>query len=146
MKWHPFKWLIFGLLSVSVVANMVAIFASTQMDLDLTSPDYYERELNFEDTLQARRRAQAFSWQLEHDSRELRVQLVARGQAPMPSQLSAYMYRPQQADSDLEIQLTSLGSGSFRATLPTLDAGLWRITLRGTTDFGDLEHQSVIQR
>ncbi len=146
MKIKPYKVLIFGLLSVAVIANLVAIFVSTQLDIDLTSADYYEREINYEETLEARRRGQGFQWTIDHENNIMSVHLKAHTNSPMPVAMHAYLYRPQTAASDFEIELKAQESGLFNASMPLLDPGKWRLTLRGDTPSGAIEYQTVIHR
>ncbi|MCB1042937.1 MAG: FixH family protein [Acidobacteria bacterium] len=143
---NPYKIMVFALLSFTVIAHIFAFISAHSIDIELTSNDYYDREIRYQDTLEARRRAQAFNWQLEVTGNQATLTLSHKDQTPFPSDIHAYFYRPQQASADHQIVFEPLGDGTYRASTGHVSAGLWKVTLTGTTDDCIYEHQTILQQ
>ena len=116
----------FALTTVGFVA-----FAMTQ-DVELVSPDYYERGLRHDAQMQARANADVLGDDLSVALDGHHRQITVRWPATMGPRVrgTATWYRPSGAASDREEPIVAGPDGSFVLPLAGLQPGHWRLQLR----------------
>lgn len=99
---------------------------------ELVTPDYYERDLRYQQTYDSRARAQALGPEaevaFESGTRCLRVRLPAR-QGASVREATLHLYRPAAADADRTVPLTLGADGHCDLDARDLAPGLWRVRI-----------------
>lgn len=146
MKIHPFQVLVFSLLGVTVAVHVVALLIVRGMDIQLTSPDYYARELRYEDTIQAKRRGHDLQWRLRQENGRFVLDVrTASGQSASLDHASLNLYRPQDADDDQSLAL-SPENGALVTVPVTLKPGLWKVSIQATGPQGPIIHETLVRQ
>ncbi len=126
------KYIVIALLCSVIAFHLGALWVILGQRYELTSADYYERDLQWQETMGAMRAAEAYRWRWtvspDGSAFELSVQ-DANGQPAALTSPWVHLYRPNDSALDASLPLTDLGDGQFRATLPRLPDGRWRITV-----------------
>ncbi len=99
---------------------------------ELVTPDYYERDLRYQQTYDSRARAGALGTEagvsFEEATRRLRVHLPAR-QGHSVREATLHLYRPAAAEADRTVPLTIGLEGHCDLDAGDLAPGLWRVRL-----------------
>ncbi len=97
---------------------------------ELVTPDYYERELRYQQTYDSRERARALGAEadvtFDPAARRLVVHLPARHVAAVPVG-TVHLYRPAAAGADREMPLAPDSQGRQELDARDLAPGLWRV-------------------
>jgi len=129
------KWLVYALLGSVMLFHFVAIWYVREQRYELTSPDYYQRELGYQETIERYRAGEDLQWQVSLDAGRGRLSLQARdrgGANVALEDLTGRLYRPNAAGMDRDIALEAAGDGSYVAIFEPLAGGRWNLTLEGT--------------
>ena len=113
-----------------------AIIVSSSLKFDLVSKDYYEKELRYEEHLQAVRRATALAHQPVIDvGQQVATVTLPDAWAADATDVRLVWYRPDNAKLD-RIDALEFEQGVAETRLP--QPGRWMVTLRW--NLGDEEH------
>lgn len=129
---NHWKYVVIGLLLSVAIFHIGAIFYIGDRDYQLTSTDYYDREIAYQDTLEALRAGKAYIWTTEEQGQYLYIAVRDVNQQPVTlNQPKARLYKPNDAalDQDQDMELT--GPGNYRLTVGQLKAGPWKLTVEG---------------
>ncbi|MCB1049172.1 MAG: FixH family protein [Acidobacteria bacterium] len=135
-----YKWLVFSLLFFVVVFHIGVVFIVKNKNYELTSADYYAKELKYEENIQAMRRADAYSWQVSWQAGQLEVQVEAK-QAPVPALQTVVLEltRPNASSEDQRLNLTySAETNRWSAAAP-LRSGAWNYVVSSQDERGSLQ-------
>ena len=117
----------FGLFISGTIA-LIVLSARTQTDL--VSPDYYERELRYQEDIDRRTRTQALEGQVrvryDADRRQLTLALPA-AHAAKRVEGEIQLYRPSAAGLDRRVPLEVDSHGQQTLDATTLSDGFWRV-------------------
>ena len=133
------KYIIIGLLGFVALFHAAVIWYIRGENYELTSPDYYDRELRYQERIDKLRAGKAYAWscRLSEDQRWLELQVVdPNGAAVVLSDISVTLYRPNDAGLDRQLLMEPGGSSGYRAPLAELEPGLWKVTVDATNDRG----------
>jgi len=137
MKQNYWKYIVIGLLSFVIIFHLGAIWHIVGQRFELTSADYYEQDRQYQNTIDALEAAAAFKWRCQVDPARTGFELRVHDEQGEPVDLSAVelrLYRPNDASQDLTAPLAVAGAGHYRADLPLLADGRWRITVVAERD------------
>ena len=121
-----------GYFAIAITGIVVFITWATHQSMDLVRADYYEREILFQDQIDAVNRTRPFAGKLgavyDLDRRTLLVSVPA---AHLESQFSgeAHLYRPSNAKLDQRVDLRPAPDGKQMINAANLAPGLWKIRL-----------------
>lgn len=139
------KYIIIGLLGGMMLFHFTALYFIRNQRYELTSPDYYEREIQHEQTLQAIREGQALNWQLNLDSSNHKATLQVRNsdqEGIALEQVTLHLYRPHNSSEDQLLQLKPTETtGIFTAPIKAMGKGRWNILITATHEGKDLAYQ-----
>lgn len=137
MKFNPWPVGITVFL-VCFLGYLVAfIVFSTRQQIDLVAPDYYERELRYQEQIARVERTRAGAW-------DARIRVEAGGDrlvVELPPEHAAAgatgvieLYRPSAANQDRSVPLRLDGAGRQTVDLHALAEGLWRVRVQWEVD------------
>lgn len=128
MKWN-WGWGMAALYGSFVLLVGVMVFISTMQNVDLVAPDYYARELRFEETIQKTRRAATapIDWTLSERAITLTF--------PEPvSSGTIHVYRPSDSRLDFDVPIrTDTGSRQV-ISLKNKPPGVWKLIADWSVD------------
>ncbi|MCB9189874.1 MAG: FixH family protein [Flavobacteriales bacterium] len=113
------------------------VFRASQINTDLTSEDYYEQEINYQPTIDAKNNAVNLKTKFEfgqHDNFYL-VRFPAEHYIIEKGNL--HFYRPENADLDKNFDITLSNSGEMAIPLTSLTKGGYRLGVHWTKDGKD---------
>jgi hypothetical protein len=121
MKWN-WGWGVVALYGSFVVLIGALVAVSAMQDVDLVAPDYYARELRYEETIQKSKRAAKAPVDWKLSGRILTVVF------PEPiSSGTMHMYRPSDSRMDFHVPIqTGLGR-TLAISLDGKPAGVWKM-------------------
>ena len=128
------KYIVMSLLGLIMLFHIGAVWHIRGNHYELTSPDYYARELDHESMLAKLRAGSGWQWQvnLKSGTRELLISVTnAEGIAVPLSHAQATLYRPNHADLDQAVELVGQQDNRMIARLDRLDQGRWDLTVEG---------------
>jgi len=139
-----------GAVALFLAGTALLVFLSARSPADLVSPDYYERELRYQEDLDRRARTLALAdrVQLTYDAARHQLTLaLPADHAARRAVGQIHLYRPSAAGQDRRIPLALDAHG--RQTLDTAawPAGLWRVRVTwrvGEEEFA-LDEQVVVR-
>jgi nitrogen fixation protein FixH len=116
---------IFGFIGLFAAAVVAFVVWSLKHRADLVAPDYYDQELQYQQRMDAQRRAADLGATVELRWTEglLEVKLPA---TPAPTG-TLTLYRPSASAMDRHFPIAVDGQGIQRIPLPDLAEGLWKI-------------------
>jgi hypothetical protein len=124
-------------LTVVIVAFIVTMVSFVVWSLghrqDLVAPDYYEREIRYQEQIERETRTRDLpgEYGLFHEAAAARLR-VRIPPAHTPAKGSIELYRPSDAGLDRTITLEVNENGEQAVDLTNLAPGLWRARLRWT--------------
>jgi hypothetical protein len=136
-------------LFIAGTAALIVLSARTQSDL--VSPDYYERELRYEEDISRRARTLALAGRVRvaHDADQRRLTLALPVEhAARHAEGEIHLYRPSAAGQDRHIRLELDAHGRQTVDTGALSAGLWRVRVTwrvGDEDFAVDERMVIGQ-
>ncbi|RME93875.1 MAG: hypothetical protein D6766_07325 [Verrucomicrobia bacterium] len=114
---------------------------STRQRIDLVAPDYYERELRYQEQIDRVERTRAGAWEARvHEAdggRRLVIELPAE-HASAGATGTVELYRPSAAEQDRTLPLRLDAAGRQTIDLRELADGLWRVRVQWKV--GDQEY------
>lgn len=124
------KYIVIALLSSVAVFHVGAIFYIGDRDYQLTSTDYYDREIAYQSTLEAMRAGKAYIWTTEERGDELLINVRdANQQALQLETPSVHLYKPSDNRQDQDQVLAMTEPGCYRLKIAQLKPGPWNLTL-----------------
>ncbi len=120
MKWN-WGWGMVGLYGSFVVLIMALVFISSQQEVDLVAPDYYEKEIRYEETIQKTRRASSDPVIWTASGRMITLTFSK----PVSSG-SIHVYRPSDSRLDFYVPITTGHAATQVISLRDKPAGLWK--------------------
>lgn len=130
---NRWKYIVIAMLSLVVIFHIGVVIYIADEDFELTSKDYYDRTLTYQETIEAARLAKSLKWEYRISESGRTLLLAVRTPDAEPARLEAAtltLYRPDNSDLDHHSNLEVDGEG-FRATIPQLAKGRWRLTVNG---------------
>ena len=127
------KYIVISLLASLVTFHVLAIWHIRGESYQLTSKDYYARELTYEQTLQALRRGQAYKWDMDlKDGFHLTITDV--NGAPLSlEEVDVHLYRPDKAELDQLFQ-PEWNQEGYKHQIDPLKKGKWSVTIKAQKD------------
>lgn len=128
------KYIIMGLLAGIMLFHFSALYYIRNQNYELTSPDYYQKELEHQDLIEAIKHGKQYQWEvsLSDDQSFLSVSVMdANGSIANLSHLTIQYLRPNDSKLDQHIHLTRQQDGHFAGELLPLAAGRWNCLIQG---------------
>lgn len=147
-RFHPWKLFVAALLAVVVVFHVWALWSVQGRHYELTSKDYYQKEIGFEHEMKAEKRAKQFKWLVNLDAKSGLIHLNLQDLAGQPGLATggvAELYRPNNSGQDRSQALVLDQKGQMNAQFEPLAEGAWNLKLRLETPQGSLLHKLRIQ-
>ena len=135
-----YKWLVFSLLFFVVVFHVGVVFIVQNKNYELTSADYYAKELKYEENIQAMRRADAYDWHVSWQAGQLVVKVDPKQKTlPTLQNMVLELTRPNAASEDQHLPLTySAETNRWFASAP-LRSGAWNYVVSSQDERGSLQ-------
>jgi hypothetical protein len=134
-NWWPAG--IFAAFGLFIAGTAALIGVSVFNGMDLVAPDYYQRELRYEQQMErtdrARRLAAPLVVSYDAASRVIQVSLAGAKAGSQPAG-TIELYRPAAAKEDRRIELRLDGSGRQLLDARELSPGLWRVRVTWSVD------------
>jgi nitrogen fixation protein FixH len=136
-----------GLLLAGLIGTQITVLASALRDPGFsTESDYYRKAVDWDAQMVRQRRSRALGWTARASAETLGAGLTAlelrlsdaRGEVVPGAQVRGVAFHNARAAHELEMELTEVSAGVYRALLGHARPGLWetRITaLRGADAF-----------
>lgn len=129
---NTWKYIVIALLASVAIFHVGAIVVIGDRDYQLTSDDYYDREIAYQDTLEALRLGKALVWQAVEQNGRLEVGVKdLNGQAVVLAEPSVHLYKPNDAAQDSTQKMDSLEPGRYQLAQTVLKPGPWQLTVEG---------------
>jgi nitrogen fixation protein FixH len=131
------KYIVIGLLSLIAVFHISAIVYISGNRYELTSKDYYDREITYQQTIEKLRAGKAYQWNHRFDAESGQLELEVLDAAGNPVALTEpvmWLYRPNQANADREFRPKRGEDGIYRIAVASLATGLWKLTVEANHD------------
>jgi nitrogen fixation protein FixH len=133
--WIPYVF--FGMFGVIIAVNGALIYWATASWPGLSSDNHYERGLEYNEVLEAKRQQAALGWSIQADlgqpldgKADLIVSLTGKtGQPLYADNVTAELRRPAVEGFDSRMQLVSLGEGRYRGEAELPQPGVWDLVL-----------------
>lgn len=133
---------IVGLLSLSVIASLVTVYASRSDGGAQVIEDYYHKAATWDSTHALQTASDALGWQVDataepaqDTARVIRLHILNKDGEPVTGlQGTINAFRPQQAQRVDQSALTETAPGLYQQQLSMLQTGLWDIELNATHD------------
>jgi len=124
---EPWPWILMSGPAAAIAAGAFTVWLAVATADGLVADDYYKRGLAVNSVLKREAAAErlGITAQFERDAGGIRVRL--RGDAP-PA-LTLKLVHATRAGLDLRLRLEPAGQGLYRAALPALAPGHWRLIL-----------------
>ncbi|CAM2067242.1 FixH family protein [Sulfidibacter corallicola] len=125
------KYIVMSLLASVAIFHVGAVWYISGREYELTSPDYYQKEQVYEETMRRYRLGREWDWRVSV-SEETGFQLVIRDGDGLPvvaESVKAHLMRPNQASADLALELGRTGEGVYHAPVADLPAGRWNLEI-----------------
>jgi len=122
------KYIIIGLLVGMMAFHFSALFYIRNQKYELTSPDYYEREIQHQQVLDALRRGHDFNWNLviQADKSQSYLEVTdPNGANIVIGKLKLEFYRPHNSSQDHHLQLDPGQDGRYYFDAVSLPPGRW---------------------
>lgn len=152
--WIP--WIFVGGFAVVLIANLTLVFFATKSWTGLETREYYAKGINYNDTLAEARAQDALGWKsfvTVEGGRDgqvvLAVKLEDDGGKPLNgARVSATFVRPAHSGIDVDVGLSAVGPGSYRANAVLARAGLWDVAVTVVRDgrYFETTERVVIER
>jgi uncharacterized protein len=124
---EPWPWLLMAGPAAVIVAGAATIWIAVASADGLVAEDYYRQGLAINKVLarEEAARERGISAEVVLESGKLEVALKGE----KPEALFAHLAHTTRAGHDLRVRLAPAGQGVYRAELPPLPAGRWRIVI-----------------
>lgn len=141
------KYIILGLLVSIMLFHFGALYYIRNQNYELTSPDYYQKEIEHESLIEAMRQGHAFKWDLSYSDDNTFVFLKvtdANGEVAALEELSIQYDRPNNASFDQHIHLVKQESSHWAGQIEPLAAGRWNCLVTGRYQGRDIAWQQKL--
>ncbi len=129
---NTWKYIVIALLASVAIFHIGAIVVIGNRDYQLTSDDYYDREIAYQETLEAMRLGKALVCQAVETNGRLEVSIKdLNGGAVVLADLSVHLYKPNDASQDRTQKLVAIAPGRYQLPQAVLKSGPWQLTLEG---------------
>ncbi|MCB1126299.1 MAG: FixH family protein [Verrucomicrobiae bacterium] len=150
-RWNPWPVGIVAFFACFITLTAVFIVLSTRQRTDLVAPDYYERELRYQEQIDRAERTRLAGLTAKVDYEAVGDRLVialpeAHGLAHPKGRV--LLYRPAAAEMDREIALEVDGQGRQSVDASQLPEGPWNVRVEwalGTAEFSS-QQRVIIKR
>ncbi|CAG5078784.1 FixH family protein [Parvicella tangerina] len=119
-------------ITIAIVAFMTFIlsfvFRAAQTDTDLTSEDYYEQEINYQETIDAKNNAVGLKSKFKLFQQEEYFIISFPEEVSSVESGNIHFYRPENADLDKHYDL-ELNNGMMALPLKSLSKGGYKVTI-----------------
>jgi len=126
MNW---KWIVVVLLGFVVVFHLVIVMYVSSQRYELTSPDYYRREIEYQQIIDKKEAAGDFEWNWQLTGRQAELSVIGQSGRIELAQPVAQLYKPDQSRLDRQVAVTTMQPGQYRIDFTGLPAGLWHVTI-----------------
>ena len=124
---EPWPWLLMAGPAAVIVAGAATIWIAVASADGLVAEDYYRQGLAINKVLAREEAALQRGISAEVVLESGKLQVVLKGEKP--EALFAHLAHATRAGHDLRVRLAPAGQGIYRAELPPLPAGRWRIVI-----------------
>lgn len=135
--WWP--WFVVALLAATAGGQGVMLYAATHDPTFAIEPDYYQKAVDFDSTMQMERGNLALGWiatargAASHDSIVVHVTLADRAGAPVAgARVAGVAIHNLDGGTHLPATFVELGGGAYEARIATPRRGLWELRLDAT--------------
>ena len=141
------KYIVIALLATVAIFHLGVLAFIWNKRYQLTSKDYYDREMAYQEMIDKLDRGNQFQWKVTHSPPgHLVVSIKSKSGNPVVFEnLVGFMYRPNQADLDRAIKLVPTENGVYMASVEGFPKGRWDITLQGAVNNTTVAHKQRIQ-
>lgn len=130
------KYIVMSLLGGIMLFHIIALWYISGKNYELTSKDYYQKDLAFDQTAEKLRAGKAFQWscRLSEDGQWLEIHIKNdEGTKVSLADPIVYLYKPDNASLDMNLPL-ELHEQMYRAPAQGLVTGAWRVTVSAETE------------
>jgi nitrogen fixation protein FixH len=115
-----------------IAGTVGLVVLSARNHVELVSPDYYERELRYQEQIASRERTQALPNQarVSYDAAQGSIVIALPAAQALAAQGRIQLYRPSDARLDREVPLALDGNGIQRLDAKQLHSGLWNVRVQ----------------
>ena len=124
---EPWPWLLMAGPAAVLVAGAATIWIAVAGADGLVAEDYYRQGLAINKVLAREEAARTLGLSAKVDLEDGHLVVILHGQTP--EALFAHLAHATRAGHDLRVRLAPAGQGVYRAELPPLPAGRWRIVI-----------------
>jgi hypothetical protein len=125
-------WFIISLPASAVVAGLITLYIATVNRDTLVRDDYYKEGLALNQDLARSQRAASLgiTAELTYDPSNGDVAVTTVGVPAQTGQLTLFLVHPTLAEADRTAAVVRASDGTYRARLPLLGPGNWRLQLQ----------------
>ncbi len=148
MKWNPWPYAIIAYFAVFITGVATWITFAVRHDQQLVSPDYYDREIKFQQQIDRVARTASFRTDVfiayHPEAKTIAIVLPSHASSEK-SQGEVQFYRPSDANLDQRFTLALDGHNSQIINVAAFKSGYWKVRLVWSTGGADYYFdQSVI--
>lgn len=134
LKWNWGTGIVVFIIFFLLMNVVVIIFAFGQK-VELVTPNYYEKELKYQEEIDARQKTLQLTENVEvkYQSNLLLVQLPKNFSGKELDGI-ILLYRPDDSSKDLKIDLKSDSTGAQRFDVSRLAKGYWKVKIKWSLD------------
>jgi hypothetical protein len=138
-------WKIAILYSGFVVFMLILVFKSSMQKIDLVTPDYYAKELNYQQQIDKENRtgklSEQLKWQVENRKIQLQFPAEVKGKKVKGEIL---FYRPSDSGKDLKVEITPDSSGYVLVAGDKLSTGMYKMQVAWSADNTEYYNEGTI--
>lgn len=138
-------WKIAILYSGFVVFMLILVYKSSTQKIDLVTPDYYAKELKYQDQIDKEQRtrqlAQQLQWQVNNRNITLQFPTEMKGKKLGGEIL---FYRPSDSSKDIKVAITADSSGVAEITGDKLSTGMYKMQVAWSADNTEYYNEGTI--
>lgn len=113
------------------------VFRASQINTDLTSEDYYEQEINYQPTIDAKNNAISLKGKFIFNQNEDFYIVQFPSEHNVIEKGNLHFYRPENADLDKKFEITLSNSGEMAIPMTSLSKGVYKLGIHWTKDSKD---------
>ncbi len=134
LKWNWGTGIVVFIIFFLLMNVVVIIFAFGQK-VELVTPNYYEKELKYQEEIDARQKTLQLTENVEvkYQSNLLLIQLPKNFSGKELDGI-ILLYRPDDSSKDLKIDLKSDSTGAQRFDVSRLAKGYWKVKIKWSLD------------
>ena len=131
------KYIVISLLGGIAIFHLTAIWYIRGKNYELTSSDYYAREIQYQGMIDRLREGRSFLWECDvsEDGQSLILDVRDLNGGDVDLQdVTATLYRPDSSGLDQELSLAVNEKGAYVAPISSLKPGPWKLTVLASLD------------